>query len=150
MEDVLREVLLPISITVVMPIVMVWLNIKSKKHESYNRTGVLLAAIEKNSDVDIEELMRKMNMQDKSHTTLKERLLKKLLWGSIVTAVGTGLLGFALYMDFLGGMLTTKLREWYLFGGVTLLIGLAILLVFFISKRMLAKELEMESEKQHD
>ena len=93
MEDVLREVLLPISITVVLPIVMVWLNIKSKKHESDNRTGVLLAAIEKNSDVDIEELMRKMNMQDKSHTTLKERLLKKLLWGSIVTAVGTGLLG---------------------------------------------------------
>ena len=43
MEDVLREVLLPISITVVLPIVMVWLNIKSKKHESDNRTGVLLA-----------------------------------------------------------------------------------------------------------
>ena len=89
----MREVLLPISITVVLPIVIVWLNIKSKKHESDNRTGVLLAAIEKNSDVDIEELMRKMNMQDKSHTTLKERLLKKLLWGSIVTAVGIGLLG---------------------------------------------------------
>ena len=94
--------------------------------------------------------MRKMNMQDKSHTTLKERLLKKLLWGSIVTAVGTGLLGFALYMDFLGGVATYAMRIWYLSGGVTLLIGLAILLVFFISKRMLAKELEMESEKQHD
>ena len=91
-----------------------------------------------------------MNMQDKSHTTLKERLLKKLLWGSIVTAVGTGLLGYALYMDFLGDMPTTSLKEWYLFGGVTLLIGLAILLVFFISKRMLAKELDMESEKQQD
>ena len=75
----MREVLLPISITVVLPIVIVWLNIKSKKHESDNRTGVLLAAIEKNSDVDIEELMRKMNMQDKSHTTLTERLLKKLM-----------------------------------------------------------------------
>ena len=70
MEDVLREVLLPISITVVLPIVIVWLNIKSKKHEYDNRTGVLLAAIEKNSDVVIEELMRKMNMQDKSHSTL--------------------------------------------------------------------------------
>ena len=81
---------------------------------------------------------------------MKERLLKKLMWGSIVTAVGTGLLGYTLYMDFPGGMQTTELRGWYLFGGVTLLIGLAILLVFFISKRMLAKELEMESEKQHD
>lgn len=146
----MREVLLPISITVVLPIVMVWLNIKSKKHESDNRTGVLLAAIEKNSDVDIEELMRKMNMQDKSHTSLKERLLKKLLWGSIVTAVGTGLLGYALYMDFQGGVATYAMRIWYMSGGVTLLIGLAILLVFFISKRMLAKELEMESEKQRD
>lgn len=146
----MREVLLPISITVVLPIVMVWLNIKNKKHESDNRTGVLLAAIEKNSDVDIEELMRKMNMQDKSHTSLKERLLKKLLWGSIVTAVGTGLLGYALYMDFQGGVATYAMRIWYMSGGVTLLIGLAILLVFFISKRMLAKELEMESEKQHD
>lgn len=146
----MREVLLPISITVVLPIVMVWLNIKSKKHESDNRTGVLLAAIEKNSDVDIEELMRKMNMQDKSHTTLKERLLKKLMWGSIVTAVGIGLLGYALYMDFQGGVATYAMRIWYMSGGVTLLIGLAILLVFFISKRMLAKELEMECEKQRD
>lgn len=81
-------------------------------------------------------------------TTLKEKLLKKLMWGSVISAIGIGFLSYALYMDFVGGMPTEDLGRSFFCGGITMLIGLAILLVFFISKRMLAKELEAEANKK--
>lgn len=69
----LISVSIPIGICVILPITIVWLDLRHKKHESDNRTGIILAAIEKNPDMNIEEFMRQMNPQT---TTLKERLLK--------------------------------------------------------------------------
>jgi hypothetical protein len=124
---------------------MVWLHMRSKKHESDNRTGIVLAALEKNPNIDLEELMQKITPKS---ATLKEKLLKKLMWGSVISAIGIGFLGYALYMDFVGGMSVEDMERSYFCGGITMLIGLAILLVFFISKRMLAKELEAEANKK--
>lgn len=124
---------------------MVWLHMRSKKHESDNRTGIVLAALEKNPNIDLEELMQKITPKS---TTLKEKLLKKLMWGSVISAIGIGFLGYALYMDFVGGMSVEDMERSYFCGGITMLIGMAILLVFFISKRMLAKELEAEANKK--
>ena len=128
-----------------MPITMVWLHMRSKKHESDNRTGIVLAALEKNPNIDLEELMQKITPKS---ATLKEKLLKKLMWGSVISAIGIGFLGYALYMDFVGGMSVEDMERSYFCGGITMLIGMAILLVFFISKRMLAKELEAEANKK--
>lgn len=124
---------------------MVWLHMRSKKHESDNRTGIVLAALEKNPNIDLEELIQKITPKS---ATLKEKLLKKLMWGSVISAIGIGFLGYALYMDFVGGMSVEDMERSYFCGGITMLIGLAILLVFFISKRMLAKELEAEANKK--
>ena len=124
----LEDTLIPISICVIMPITMVWLNLRSKK-----------------PSIDLEELMQKITPKS---ATLKEKLLKKLMWGSVISAIGIGFLGYALYMDFVGGMSVERLERSYFCGGITMLIGLAILLVFFISKRMLAKELEAEANKK--
>ena len=118
---------------------------RNKKHESDNRTGIVLAALEKNPNIDLEELMQKITPKS---ATLKEKLLKKLMWGSVISAIGIGFLGYALYMDFVGGMSVEDLERSYFCGGITMLIGLAILLVFFISKRMMAKELEAEGNKK--
>ena len=105
----------------------------------------MLAALEKNPNIDLEELIQKITPKS---ATLKEKLLKKLMWGSVISAIGIGFLGYALYMDFVGGMSVEDMERSYFCGGITMLIGLAILLVFFISKRMLAKELEAEANKK--
>ena len=141
----LEDILIPISICVIMPITMVWLNLRSKKQADKNRTDIILAALEKNPNIDLEELMQKITPKS---ATLKEKLLKKLMWGSVISAIGIGFLGYALYMDFVGGMPAEDLGRSFFCGGITMLIGLAILLVFFISKRMLAKELEAEANKK--
>ena len=59
---------------------MVWLHMRNKKHESDNRTGIVLATLEKNPNIDLEELMHKITPKS---ATLKENLLKKLMWGSV-------------------------------------------------------------------
>ena len=51
--DFAEEVLIPIGICVVLPIIIVWLNMRRKTNETNRRTEVLLAAIEKNPDLDM-------------------------------------------------------------------------------------------------
>lgn len=68
----LVPILVPIACGCVLPIMIVWLDVRKKMAESQNRTQIILAAIEKNPDMDIEELMNKISPKPK---LLKEKLL---------------------------------------------------------------------------
>ena len=133
-------ILVPIACGCVLPILLLWFIIRKEMNETNKRTQIMLAAIEKNPDMDIEELFNKMAPKQK---LLKEKLLSKLLWGSLTTMIGIGLLGCGIYsgtndedfMTFLG------------FGFVLLAIGIAFLINFFLGKKMLAKEIEAEERR---
>ena len=143
--ELAEETIVPIGICVILPIIIVWLNMRRKTNETNRRTEVLLAAIEKNPDMDMdmEDLIRKMNPKSK---TTKERLMGRLLWGLVFIAIGTSLLLSALYQDNLGGA-GPEYFPIYCGSGCLLLIGISFVAVFFISKRMLAKEIEAEEKK---
>lgn len=141
--DFAEETIVPIGICVVLPIIIVWLIMRRKTNETNKRTEVLLAVIEKNPDLDMEDLIRKMNPKTK---TTKERLMGRLLWGLVFIAIGTSLLLSALYQDNLGGA-GPEYFPIYCGSGCLLLIGISFVAVFFISKRMLAKEIEAEEKK---
>lgn len=138
--DFAEDILKPIGICVVLPIIIVWLNMRRKTNETNRRTEVLLAAIEKNPDLDMEDLIRKMNPKSK---TTKERLMSRLLWGLVFIAIGTSTLLSALYQDYQGGA-SVDYFAIYSGCGCLLLIGISFVAVFFISKRMLEKEIEEE------
>lgn len=127
----------------IISIMSVWLVMRNKANETNKRTEVLLAAIEKNPDLDMEDLIRKMNPKTK---TTKERLIGQLLWGLGFIAIGTSTLLSALYQDYQGG---AGVDYFAMYGGCGcfLLIGISFVAVFFISKRMLAKEIEAEEKK---
>lgn len=80
----------------VLPIVIVWLAIRKEMNETNTRTQIVLAAIEKNPDMDVEELMKKISPKKK---LLKEKLLSKLQTGSITALLGVGFLVCALYVE---------------------------------------------------
>lgn len=143
--ELAEETIVPIGICVVLPIIIVWLNMRRKTNETNKRTEVLLAAIEKNPDLDMdmEDFIRKMNPKTK---TTKERLMSRLLWGLVFIAIGASTLLSALYQDYQGGA-SLDYFPIYTGGGCLLLIGISFVAVFFISKRMLAKEIEAEEEK---
>lgn len=58
---------------VILPITIIFLALRGKMASERNRKEIILAALEKNADIDIEELVRKMN---KPEELLKEKLLK--------------------------------------------------------------------------
>ena len=143
MEQIVA-LLIPLGCGCVLPIVVIWLGIRQKMNETNQRTQIVLAAIEKNPEMDIEELMKKISPKKK---LLKEKLLSNLLWGSIIALFGISILIYALLVDYRGGMDPNDLIRIYFTGGILLAIGIAFLAHYHISKKMLAKEIEAEERR---
>lgn len=137
------EDLVPIAICVVLPIAIVWMTTRARIKRDNLRKEIILAAMEKNSDINIEEMMKKLNRPKK---LLKEKLIMRLLCGSIF--VGFGILiyvAMAVYMRIFG-------QDTNMFIGLSfvavpsLAVGIAFLINFFVGKNMLAKEMEAERD----
>ena len=140
----LVAILVPIACGCILPIFAIWMGIRKEMNETNTRTQIALAAIEKNPDLDIEELMKKISPKKK---LLKEKLLSKLQTGNITTFLGIGFLICAIYVDFVGGMDSNDLRMLYLAGAILLGVGFAFIINYFVGKKMLAKEMEAEEKK---
>ena len=128
----------------ILPIVMGWLGTRRKMNETETRKQIVMAAIEKNKETDVEDLLKKMAPKQK---LLKEKLLAKLLWGCVISLIGLTILACALWLDWHGGADPEMLFLNYLFGGGLFAIGLGFLVYYFVGKKMLAKELEAEEKK---
>lgn len=129
---------------VALPVLIVWLKNRKKINETNQRTQVVLAAIEKNAETDVEDLLKKMAPQKK---LLKEKLLSKLLWGGIISLLGLACIAIGLFLDFKGGVSTKDLALQYWLGGSILAVGIAFLVTYFVGKKLLAKEIEAEEKK---
>ena len=139
----LDQILIVLGCGCVLPIMVVWFMIRESINKTNKRTQIVLAAIEKNPDMDIEELMRKISPKKK---LLKEKLLSKLLWGGIIAFLGIALLGYCIVQGYVGGMPTAALQQFSLFGAVLLGIGIAFLINYKVGKKMLAKEIDAEEK----
>ena len=140
----LVQILVPIACGCVLPIVGIMMGVRQKMNETNKQTQIVLAAIEKHPDMDIEELMKKISPKEK---LLKEKLLSKLLSACITTFLGIALLGIAFWIDYIGGMETEKLHLLYIGGGILLAVGIAFLINYRIGRKMLAKEIEAEEQR---
>ena len=137
--DGLEDILVPLGICVILPVTIVWMSIRKRINDTNKRTQIILTAIEKNPDVDIQEYLNKLNRPEKS---LKEKLMQKLLWACVLVALGVCAIGYGAIgyltgegdMDFVG------------IGSVLLMLGIAFLIVFFVSKKTMAKELKAENK----
>ena len=57
MFEELCQVMIPIGICVILPISIVMLYLRARKHETNKRTEILLAAIEKNAEIDVDDFL---------------------------------------------------------------------------------------------
>jgi len=143
MEE-LFALLIPFGCACVLPIMVVWLAIRKSMNETNQRTQIVLAAIEKNPDMDIEELMKKISPQKK---LLKETLLEKLMWGWICAMLGPGLIGLGIYLKIEGMVRPKDPLIAICFGVVLLAVGIAFLVNYYLGRKMLAKEIEAEEKR---
>ena len=142
MESIVK--IIAIICTVVLPVLIVWLNNRKKINEANQRTQIVLAAIEKNAETDVEDLLKKMAPQKE---LLKEKLLTRMLWGGIIAFVGFSIFASTLWLDYIGGTRPGDLFFFYAMGGILLGIGLAFIINYYVGKKLLAKEIEAEQQK---
>ena len=132
-----------LGVCVVLPIVIVALSLRHKLESERNRKDIILAALEKNSNINVEELVKKMNKPDK---LIKEKLLSKFQWGILTSIIGVGFVTLSSIMGYQEEDYTDNIQFLGISGAVLLAIGIAFLLTYFYGKKMLSKEMETEEK----
>ena len=135
--------LIVLGTAVVLPVTIVSMSLKSKMTSEKNRKDIILAALEKDASIDIEELVRKMNKPEK---LLKEKLLKKLQWGLVTAFLGVGVLATAGRMGYVGGGHPKDIYTLGFGGAILLAVGIAFIISYVVGRKMLAKEMEAEEQ----
>ena len=132
-----------LGVCVVLPIVIVALSLRHKLESEKNRKDIILAALEKNPNINVEELVKMMNKPDK---LIKEKLLSKFQWGILTSILGVGFVILSSIMGYQEEDYTDNIQFLGISGAVLLAIGIAFLLTYFYGKKMLSKEMETEEK----
>ena len=130
--------LVPIACGVVLPIVMVWLYYRNEQLEATKRSEIVMAAIEKNPEVDVQEFLNKLNPPKKSY---KEQLMTKMhyevLWGTICFIGGIVTISVMITL----GILQVFIEKFFpivsIFGVVPLAVGCGLLAAYNNAKKTL-------------
>lgn len=135
----LVQLLVPIGVAVVLPITIVAIVFKSALASERNRKEIILAALEKNPNLDVEDLVKRMN---KSEKLIKEKLLAKLQRGCLCCLMGVALVLLYFFLS--------VQNEFLIIAGAALIaIGIAFLVDYFVGHRMLAQEMEAEQQSMN-
>ena len=133
----LVQLLVPIGVAVVLPIAIVAIVFKSALASERNRKEIILAALEKNPNLNVEDLVKRMK---KSEKLIKEKLLAKLQLGCLCCLMGVA---FMVLYFFLGVQNESFIT---VIGAALIAIGIAFLVSYFVGRRMLAQEMEAEQQ----
>ena len=133
----LVQILVPIGVAVVLPIAIVAIVFRSALASERNRKEIVLAALEKNPDIDVEQLMKNLK---KSEKLIKEKLLARLERGCLCCLMGVAFMVLYFFLGVQGEDFITVV------GAALIAIGIAFLVSYFVGRRMLAKEMEAEQQ----
>jgi len=128
---VLVQILVPISICVVLPVLIIWIYFRSVMNRDNKNAEIVIKAIESDSVVDADRLVAALGKQEKTPLQI---LQTRLLRGSIFTFVGLGAAVFAAIMAY-------NLPENHvqypslLVSFLSLAIGIAYLVVYFVTRK---------------
>ncbi len=133
----LVQILVPIGVAVVLPIAIVAIVFRSALASERNRKEIVLAVLEKNPDIDVEQLMKNLK---KSEKLIKEKLLARLERGCLCCLMGVAFMLLYFFLGVQGEDLIVVV------GAALIAIGIAFLVSYFVGRRMLAKEMEAEQQ----
>lgn len=136
----MRDIIVPIGICVVLPVMLVWLVTRVRRNEIDKKTEVMLKAIESGATIDSDFFKE----APKKRKSTKERLLNRLICGCAASIIGAALtaIGIIPWMTLEDDYYAPLL----IFGGISLAVGIALFIGFFVGRKMLAKEMEAEEK----
>ena len=126
-----------VPIIVLVGIIML---LKNRRYKIEQQSKLISQMIEKGeaANLDYKAMVEALNVSDSRKKTLKKSILKHLEYGSLCSLIGLFLLIY--------GVCTSNNHP-IIAGGLLLTVGVAFLIMFFISKNYLKKEIEAEENK---
>lgn len=132
----LESILVPISVAVVLPIMIVWIVFRSSTNKDNKNAEIIMKAIENNTAIDPDRLIDALG---KPKNTPQQILQARLLRGCIFTFVGIACCIFNLITAYVGGFDTGLWNEVLFVACVTLAVGIAYLVVYFATRKTIDK-----------
>ena len=130
--------LVPILTGGVLPIVMVWLYYRNEQLKATKRSEIIMAVIEKNPEVDVQEFLNKLNPPKLSY---KEKMLKimhyEVLWGTICFIGGIVTISVIIALSILQVYIEGFFPIVSMFGIVPLAVGCGLLAAYNNAKKTL-------------
>ena len=130
--------LVPILTGGVLPIVMVWLYYRNEQLKATKRSETIMAVIEKNPEVDVQEFLNKLNPPKLSY---KEKMLKimhyEVLWGTICFIGGIVTISVIIALSILQVYIEGFFPIVSMFGIVPLAVGCGLLAAYNNAKKTL-------------
>lgn len=135
MQEVIISTLIPISVCVVLPCIIVFLVTRSRSHMIDKKTEVVLKAIESGAQLD-------PNIFEKERTkSTKQKVFSFCISVIIVLAIGIALLVIPFAIPQVDAVL------FQIPGYILGFLGISLLCAYFIMKKQFSKEIE-EEERQ--
>ena len=137
--ETLEDILVSLGVVVALPVLIMAIIFRSAMAADRNRKEIILAALEKNPNLNVEDLVKRMK---KSEKLIKEKLLARLEHGCLCCLMGVA---FVLLYFFLSVQ-----NEFLIIAGAALIaIGIAFLVSYFVGRRMLAQEMKAEEQNMN-
>lgn len=130
------NILVPIFICVVLPVLIVWLVGRVAINNDNKKTEVLIEAIKANKDIDTETLTQAFAKKKSKTKTPYDILIKRLLIGCTLS-----LSGIAIFLSYGIGLLTGAFEPgdesigWVFVSSILLAVGIGFLIVYFVSRK---------------
>lgn len=130
------------GVCVVLPIVIVWMVVRARTHRMDKKMEILMKAVENGQQVDPALLVTAQTGGRKY--SLKKNILNRLLFGVIFSMAGLMLL----IVTVLSGSKVIYMDKFSLLLSLLFIsIGAGLLISYFIGRRLLAKEMEIEEKE---
>ena len=115
--------------------------LKNRRHKVEEHSKLISQMIEKSegANIDFKAMAEMLNETDNKKKTTKMAVLKHLEYGALCSLVGLFVLLYGLFIN--------PIDKAVIIGGLLLTIGVAFLIMFFVSKNYLKKEIEKEEQQ---
>lgn len=137
MNEELVEIIIPIGICVVLPIIVMWIITRAKINKDNKNAEVIIKAIESNNDVDVDKLVEALGSNNGKDTPV-QTLQKRLLRGCSLTFVGIALAIYTFYGAYYNYS-RDQVSTTALLSLIALAMGIAYLVVYFVTRKSVSK-----------
>lgn len=144
--NLMEDVLIPICVCCVLPISIVLIVFIYRNRALAQKTEVIKLAIEKGAKIDPDTLMDALSGRNSKSKTVMSRLLNRLTWSILLLLTGI-VSGIVLLCQGPDAMPDSK---YVVVSIVSLSVGVALLVSYFVGRKMLGKEVAAEEDKQTD